>query len=139
MSHEKRPYIDITILLDMIALGQVETVEEVLNASPGYDVNQKNKLGTFPAILAASKNNFRLLKLLVNHGAVLDQKDGLGRTVMGFAQKYNNQEMIEFIETSLASASESSARKKAKLTENTPTQKPAFTSQGVAKSIVKGH
>jgi ankyrin repeat protein len=103
MAHEKRPYIDISILLDMIALGQIETVETVLNESPGYDVNQKNKLGTFPALLAANQNNLRLLKLLVTHGARLDQKDASGRTVMGWAKKYDNQEMIDFIEKTLVS------------------------------------
>ncbi len=134
---------DIKIFLDIIALGQTDTIEAVLRDSPGYDVNQTNKLGTFPAILAASKNNLRLLKLLVNYGAVLDMKDGAGRTVMGWANKHENQEMIKFIENTLASSvsfSEDMPNKKAKVSDDNSNRNSFLDSGRVpSRSSIKGH
>lgn len=105
MSHEKNPNIKISTLLDIIMLGQIDTLKMVLDQCAErklkIDLNEQDELGNFVAIFAAQRNKLPMLKLLVEHGAAPslspDCKDGGGRTVMGWAKKHNNPDMIAYI------------------------------------------
>lgn len=92
-------------LLGTVSMGQIRALNELLSESPNIDVNGKNVDGNFAAMIAAQHNDLPMLKLLVSHGARLDLKDGFGRTVMGWAKKHKNNEMVEFINNKLSESS----------------------------------
>ncbi len=85
-------------LVDLVSWGQRAAVEELIQkAGSNLDINEKDANGNFAAIIAAERNDLRMLTLLVKHGARLDLEDGRGRTVLGWAKKNENNRMIEFI------------------------------------------
>ncbi len=85
-------------LIDLVSLGQKEAVEELIKKSgKNFDVNEMDACGNLAVIIAAERNDFPLLKLLVENGARLDLEDSRGRTVKGWAEKNKNQAMLEFI------------------------------------------
>ena len=88
---------EILELLQIVSLGQIRALENLLSRSKNLDVNEKDEYGNFAAIIAARRNDLDMLKLLVEHGAKLDLKDGFGRTIMGWAIKYKNEETIKYI------------------------------------------
>lgn len=87
----------VNLLIGIVNLGQIRALKELLSKSTDLDVNQKDENGNFAAIIAARHNDLEILYLLVEHGARLDLKDGFGRTVIGWAEKHKNQEMINYI------------------------------------------
>ncbi len=89
-------------LIQIVNLGQRQALEELLNKYENLDVNQKDDYGNFPAIIAARHNDLPILKILVEHGAKLNLKDGFNRTVMGWAQKHKNEEMKKYIDDQLS-------------------------------------
>ena len=144
MSHERNPNIPISTLLSIISLGQIDVLKKVLDECAQrnlkIDLNEKDSFGNFVTILAAQQDNLLTLKLLVDHGAApslcLDFKDGAGRTVMGWAKKHNNIEMISYITEVLENVH-------SKKFENAVFPKPitaelSLTPPGV-KSPIKGH
>jgi ankyrin repeat protein len=66
------------------------------------DVNEQNENGDYAVVCVAQRNDLRMIKMLVEHGARLDIQDGSGRTPLGYAKKYNNAELITFITDNLA-------------------------------------
>ncbi|MDX2164887.1 MAG: hypothetical protein SFW07_05680 [Gammaproteobacteria bacterium] len=144
MSHEKNPNIPITTLLDVVMSGQIDTLKKVLaecaQRKLKIDLNEQDDFGNFLTILAAQLNNLSLLRLLVDHGAAsslsLDFKDGRGRTVMGWAKKHNNVDMIAYIEKVLADLPSDKF-------ENAVFPKPLsaelLAKSPVVKSPIKGH
>lgn len=110
MSQERNPNVPISTLLDVLMSGQVDALKKVLDDCAQrklrVELNEQDDFGNFLTILAAQLNNLSLLKLLVDHGAApslsLDFKDGRGRTVMGWAKKHNNTEMVAYITKVLA-------------------------------------
>ena len=91
-----------SLLIGIVSLGQIKALNELLSQYTNLDVNEKDDDGNFAAIIAAKHNDLSILKLLVHHGAKLDLKDGYGRTVIGWAKKHKNEEMIYFINSHLS-------------------------------------
>jgi ankyrin repeat protein len=92
MSNEQIP------LLQIVSLGQIEKLRDLLRTSK-IDVNETDENGGLAVVIAARRNDLSMLRLLVEHGAKLNEKDGWGRTVDGWARKHNNIEMLTFIES----------------------------------------
>lgn len=63
------------------------------------DVNQRNKNGETPLMLATQKGNIEFIESLLNDGATLDFKNKKGQTAIHYAAKYNNPELIDFLIT----------------------------------------
>lgn len=83
------------LLIELVSLGQLDAVKKML--LDGYDANETTEYGETAAFLAASRNDFDMLKLLAEYGAKLDVKDGRGRNIIGWAKYFKNQEMIDYI------------------------------------------
>lgn len=86
------------MLIQIIVLNQIEVLKRLLARNPNIDLNLKDEYGHLPVIEAAKRNNLSMVKLLVEHGAKLHDKDGMGRNVEGWAKKHNNKDMINFLE-----------------------------------------
>ncbi len=82
-------------LIDYAEIGQVGAMRQLLSERQ-IDVNKSNEYGINAALVAAERNDLEMLKLLVEHGARLDVKDGMGRTPIGWAERNENAEMIEY-------------------------------------------
>jgi ankyrin repeat protein len=89
-------------IIDLVSWGQTKSVKELINIlGPKLDINERSSYGSFAAIKAAERNDLKMLKLLVEHGARIDWEDGFGRTVRGWAERNNNQAMIDFVDSVL--------------------------------------
>ncbi|KTC76789.1 ankyrin repeat domain-containing protein [Legionella brunensis] len=62
------------------------------------DVNSQDQYGASPALLAAKRNDFEMLQLLVEKGADVTLSDYMGFTAMQWAQENRNEKMADFIE-----------------------------------------
>lgn len=90
---------DNVLLIEIVALGQIQAVKELIQKlGLELDLNEKDSCGNVAIIIAAERNDFQMLKLLLENGANLNVKDGRGRTVKGWILHNKNIEMLEFIE-----------------------------------------
>lgn len=69
----------------------------------GYGPNVKGDYDQTPAVAAAKNDSIRMLKVLVEYGADLNEPDSLGFTPLFWAEKNNNEEMARFIIANLDS------------------------------------
>jgi len=83
-------------IIDLVDLGQIEDVQQLI--AKKYDVNQPDDEGNYPITVAASRNDLPMLKLLVKAGARIHQKNQEGENAHHFANLYQNDEMLNFIE-----------------------------------------
>lgn len=84
-------------LLEAVLDGNHERVQLIIKDYNG-DVNAQDAYGASPALLAAKRNDLKMLKILVQEGADVALSDKLNNSPMHWAQHNHNQEMIEFIE-----------------------------------------
>lgn len=82
-------------IADYVALGNYDDVKKLIDAR--YDVNEKDEEGNTPAIIAASRNDFKMLKMLVDAGAKLNVTNDNGDSPLQFSQQFKNTEMENFI------------------------------------------
>lgn len=86
-------------IVQLVNMGLYDSVVELINENnPAFNINETDSEGNFAAIVAAMRNDLRMLKLLTNHGADLNLTDGFGRTVKGWAKHYNNVAMLKLID-----------------------------------------
>ena len=67
-----------------IRKNDLKTLSEILNNGL-VDVNQTNKWGNTPLKIALTHLNYKMIKLLVDHGADLEAKDKHGKTILDHA------------------------------------------------------
>lgn len=66
------------------------------------DITIYQSLVTTPLIIATQQKDLRMVKLLVQHGAVVSQKDGKGLNALDYArQEKDFEEMVQFLENEL--------------------------------------
>lgn len=68
----------------------------------GFDLNTtKRKSGITPLILASCFNDIDMLKLLLENGAKIDNKDKFGMNAIEYAQKLGQTKTAEFLESKI--------------------------------------
>lgn len=85
---------DTTPLCNAIAKGDVEAVKKFIEY--GSDVNEARN-GVTPLMLAARYNKVDILKLLLEKGARLNDKDDKGFTALKYAEISKAQEAIAYL------------------------------------------
>ena len=79
-----------TRLLEAVALGNEETVNELLRS--GVSPNVSNAIGVTPLMVAARIDNKNMVRLLVSYGADIDAYDFLDRSALRYAMKYGSKQ-----------------------------------------------
>jgi hypothetical protein len=77
--------------------GKTEIGQMLLARGARVD-NRTNSLAETPLTQAAQMNRMKMVKLLLENGADLNERDGTGRTALDWAQKNSNSEMIAFLQ-----------------------------------------
>jgi uncharacterized protein len=88
-------------LLEAVSDGDKEQVTLIID-NYGGDVNALNQYGASPALLAAKRNDLKMLILLVERGANVVLSDGLNQSPLYWAKHHKNQNMIDFIDNQSA-------------------------------------
>ncbi len=89
------------LILELADLGLIDDIKRVkAHFGERFNPNIQDN-GSFPALIAAQRNDLEMLKLLVEYGAKLNTPDGRGRTVFDWACRHKNEAMIEFIKQNL--------------------------------------
>lgn len=86
-------------IADVAALGLVGDVTRLINA--GYNFDEANDYGDYPITIAASRNDLKVLKVLVEAGADLTVAGEDGRTALQWAEFHQNAEMQELIQSNI--------------------------------------
>lgn len=82
--------------IEYASAGQIRAIEKFIDE--GGDVNEMNEFGTTAAIIAASRNDLSMLKVLVEKGqADLTVKDASGKSAMDWAITFKNESMEDYI------------------------------------------
>ena len=87
---------DKTQLFELISWRQIDVIKELLEKT-SCDLNEKDSHGNLATIVAAQRNDLPMIKFLVSKGASLKLENSRGRTVKWWAEKYKNNEMLNFI------------------------------------------
>lgn len=87
-------------LLHAVGIGQISIARQLINE--GHDVNEFSQSGNCPLLEAASRNDTKMVTLLLEHGADAQVEDRKGNTPLCWAQKYKNEPMEELIQNNLA-------------------------------------
>ncbi len=77
--------------------GSRQIVEELL--AQHADINITNNAGQTPCLLAAASNHLDVLKLLIHHGANVNQADQQGYRALMKAVENDNQDTVEYLIT----------------------------------------
>lgn len=85
-------YVDIIEYTKRMMKNEVEKLVQ-----NGCDVNEQDICGDYAVVHAARINSIEILKLLVNANARLDVTNSGGFTPLLYAEKNQNQTMIDFI------------------------------------------
>jgi ankyrin repeat protein len=83
-------------IIELVSLGQVEAVKKLI--SVGCDLNKQDESGNCAVLMAACRNDLSILKVLFDAGADMNMQDSFGNTVLSWAKKHQNNEMIQLIE-----------------------------------------
>jgi uncharacterized protein len=83
-------------IIEAAQFGQAALVQGLIKQ--GYNVNGTDCHGISPALVAAKRNDFEMLKVLAAAGAKLGAEDLVGETPLFWAQYHKNRDMVEFIE-----------------------------------------
>lgn len=65
---------DNDILISTVSTGSVSAVEILLNTGK-YDINYVNEYGDTPLTTAANRNDDEMVKVLIVHGAIVNEQD----------------------------------------------------------------
>ncbi|WP_412754068.1 ankyrin repeat domain-containing protein [Legionella londiniensis] len=84
------------------ALGQIEAVRKAIKN--GADVDARNETGATALIIAASRNDFEMVKLLIEEGeSDPDVQDHFGKTPADWSEFHGNQEMLNYLKAQVQS------------------------------------
>src|SRR5579883_1290373 len=87
-------------LLYAVSDGHIEHAKKMIEAK--CDVNAKDEFGTSAILMAAKRNDLKMIELLVSAGASLATEDKVGFNGLHWAKYYENKAMIElFNQTSV--------------------------------------
>ncbi|XP_041042130.1 death-associated protein kinase 1 isoform X3 [Carcharodon carcharias] len=75
----------------------VPGLQHLLGSLANYDINQANKHGTPPLMIAAGCGNVQILNLLIQKGAKIDVQDKSGSNALYWAARHGHTEMLKFL------------------------------------------
>lgn len=75
----------------------VPGLQHLLGSMANYDVNQPNKHGTPPLLIAAGCGNIQMLELLNRRGAHIDVQDKAGSNAIYWASRHGHVETLKFL------------------------------------------
>ncbi|NXD74237.1 DAPK1 kinase, partial [Eolophus roseicapillus] len=73
-------------------------LQHLLGSLTNYDVNQPNKHGTPPLLIAAGCGNIQMLQLLLKHGSRIDVQDKAGSNAIYWASRHGHVETLKFLD-----------------------------------------
>mgnify|MGYP000524819385 CR=1 FL=1 len=82
-------------ILQAIEIGSTAIVRQLI--ADGHDANESSESGTYPIVAAASRNDFDMVKLLLSEQCDPNVKDAMGRTAVGWATKWKNDQMLTLL------------------------------------------
>ena len=85
-----------TPLFQVIAQNKMKAFKRLLVA-PGINLNQEDKEGVIPILLAAYNGRLNMIKLLVEHGADPTVKNAEGKSALDMATLNKKQDVIEYL------------------------------------------
>lgn len=89
-----------TPLFQAIGQNKMEAFMRLLTA-PGINLNQEDKEGVIPVLLAAYNGRLNMLELLILHGADVTVKNVKGKTALDMATMNKQQETVDYLNTIL--------------------------------------
>ncbi|XP_070598882.1 death-associated protein kinase 1 [Erythrolamprus reginae] len=78
----------------------VPGLQHLLGSLTNYDVNQPNKHGTPPFLIASGCGNIQMLQLFLKRGARVDVQDKAGSNAIYWASRHGHIETLKFLHTS---------------------------------------
>ncbi|NWU89173.1 DAPK1 kinase, partial [Upupa epops] len=75
----------------------VPGLHHLLGSLTNYDVNQPNKHGTPPLLIAAGCGNIQILQLLLKRGSRIDVQDKAGSNAIYWAARHGHVETLKFL------------------------------------------
>ncbi|XP_018614684.1 death-associated protein kinase 1 [Scleropages formosus] len=75
----------------------VPGLQHLLGSLTSYDVNQPNKHGTPPLLIAAGCGNTQILQVLIKKGAEIDAHDKSGANAIYYAARHGHVETLRFL------------------------------------------
>ncbi|XP_041430695.1 death associated protein kinase 1 S homeolog isoform X2 [Xenopus laevis] len=75
----------------------VPGLQHLFGSLSNYDVNQPNKHGTPPLLIAAGCGNIQILELLIKRGAQIDVQDKAGSNAIYWASRHGHVETLKFL------------------------------------------
>uniref|UniRef100_A0A8D0L365 Death associated protein kinase 1 n=1 Tax=Sphenodon punctatus TaxID=8508 RepID=A0A8D0L365_SPHPU len=75
----------------------VPGLQHLLGSLTNYDVNQPNKHGTPPLLIAAGCGNIQMLELLIKRGSLIDIQDKAGSNAIYWASRHGHVETLKFL------------------------------------------
>jgi ankyrin repeat protein len=82
-------------LIDLVDFGQKSAAKALIERK--YNVNVCDKFGNTPALFAAKDNDLEIMKMLIDAGADLQERNFMGQDPLFWAQFNESQEMIDLI------------------------------------------
>ncbi|XP_042303696.1 death-associated protein kinase 1 [Sceloporus undulatus] len=75
----------------------VPGLQHLLGSLTNYDINQPNKHGTPPFLIAAGCGNIQMLQLFLKRGARIDVQDKAGSNAIYWASRHGHVETLKFL------------------------------------------
>nr|XP_005995582.1 PREDICTED: death-associated protein kinase 1 [Latimeria chalumnae] len=75
----------------------VPGLQHLLGSLTNYDINQANKHGTPPLLIAAGCGNIQILELLIKKGARINIQDKSGSNAIYWASRHGHVECLKFL------------------------------------------
>uniref|UniRef100_A0A8C9D5Q1 Death-associated protein kinase 1 n=1 Tax=Panthera leo TaxID=9689 RepID=A0A8C9D5Q1_PANLE len=75
----------------------VPGLQHLLGSLSNYDVNQPNKHGTPPLLIAAGCGNIQILQLLIKRGSRIDVQDKGGSNAIYWASRHGHVDTLKFL------------------------------------------
>ena len=92
---------DSLALIVAVESGRLDLVEVLLSRKDGMNINAKGAKGQTPLIQAAMMGDIAMARLLLNYGADVYAQDFEGWTVLGYAVRSGNQELVALIKSKM--------------------------------------
>ncbi len=68
-------------LLHAVTANDLQQVQELLK-NPDYPIDEQNETGETPLMIATHLNQFEIAKALIDHGADINQQDGIQNGIL---------------------------------------------------------
>ena len=79
--------------------GNIDAVKVILDnhGNPNQHIDMESIFSETPLILAIRQSHMDMVKLLIDHGAIIDDIDGFSRTALEFAVTSNNLDCTKLL------------------------------------------